>query len=217
MFINDVGAEHVGGDRRRHRRRELRLADHRRARRPIRDSGARATPTTTPTGVCAITGGAFYAPLTAQFPSDYSNDYFFADYCGGWIRKLDPVGRQRVTTFATGISSPVDLKVSDDGSLYYLARGRGTRRIGSTTARRAPSITTHPASRTVRPGASVTFSVRASGPAPLRYQWQRNGANIAGATAQDYTIASVAAATTARASAPSSPTISAASRATRRC
>jgi hypothetical protein len=38
----------------------------------------------------------------------------------------------------------------------------------------------------------VTFSVRASGPAPLRYQWQRNGATIAGATAQDYTIASVA-------------------------
>jgi hypothetical protein len=38
----------------------------------------------------------------------------------------------------------------------------------------------------------VTFSVRASGPAPLRYQWQRNGSNIAGATSPDYTIASVA-------------------------
>ena len=37
----------------------------------------------------------------------------------------------------------------------------------------------------------MTFSVRASGPAPLRYQWQRNGADIAGATAQDLTIASV--------------------------
>ena len=56
----------------------------------------------------------------------------------------------------------------------------------------APTITSQPASRTVAPGTSVTFSVRASGPAPLRYQWQRNGANIAGATAQDYTIASVA-------------------------
>jgi hypothetical protein len=44
----------------------------------------------------------------------------------------------------------------------------------------------------VAPGASVTFSVRASGPPTLRYQWQRNGANIAGATAQDYSIASVA-------------------------
>ena len=36
----------------------------------------------------------------------------------------------------------------------------------------------------------MTFSVRASGTPPLRYQWQRNGANIPGATAQDYTIAS---------------------------
>ena len=37
----------------------------------------------------------------------------------------------------------------------------------------------------------MTFSVRASGPPPLRYQWLRNGVNIPGATAQDYTIASV--------------------------
>ena len=36
--------------------------------------------------------------------------------------------------------------------------------------------------------------MRASGTPPLRYQWQRNGANISGATAQDYTIASVTAA-----------------------
>ena len=38
----------------------------------------------------------------------------------------------------------------------------------------------------------MTFSVGASGPAPLRYQWQRNRTNIAGATSQTYTIASVA-------------------------
>ena len=30
------------------------------------------------------------------------------------------------STFATGISSPVDLKVADDGALYYLARGTGS-------------------------------------------------------------------------------------------
>ena len=144
---------------------------------------------------CAIVGGAFYAPVTAQFPGDYLNDYFFADYCAGWIRRLDPANGNTVTGFATGISSPVDLKVADDGSLYYLARvSGGTTGVvyrvsyGSTT----PTITTQPSSRTVAPGAAVTFSVRASGPAPLRYQWQRNTVNISGATAQDYTIASVA-------------------------
>ncbi len=147
-------------------------------------SGSSPTP-------CAIAGGAFYTPAVAQFPSDYLNDYFFADYCAGWIRRLDPVSNI-VTGFATGISSPVDLKVADDGSLYYLARGgNAVYRIsyGGTT----PTITSHPTSRTVAPGAPVTFSVRASGPAPLRYQWQRNGANISGGTAEDYTLASAAA------------------------
>jgi len=141
-------------------------------------------------GPCAITGGAFYAPLTPQFPSEYSQDYFFADYCGGWIRRLD-VASGGVTTFATGISAPVDLKVSDDGALYYLARGSSAVfRIGFGTT--PPGITAHPASRTVQPGASVTFSVRASGTPPLRYQWRRNGVDIAGATAADYTISAVA-------------------------
>jgi hypothetical protein len=56
----------------------------------------------------------------------------------------------------------------------------------------APSITTHPSSQTVAPGASVTFSVRASGLPPLQYQWQRNGVNISGATAQDYTTVAAA-------------------------
>lgn len=141
-------------------------------------------------GACAITGGAFYAPTSAQFPSEYANDYFFADYCGGWIRKLDPADGNTVVTFATGLSDPVDVKVGDDGSLYYLSRGAGAvYRIGYGAA--APAITSHPTSQTIAPGASVTFSVRASGPAPLRYQWQRNGVAIAGATAPDYIIPSV--------------------------
>jgi glucose/arabinose dehydrogenase len=145
-------------------------------------------------GGCAITGGAFYAPVTMQFPEEYRNDYFFADFCGGWIRRLDPSGNTAVN-FASGIPSPVDLKVGDDGSLYYLARGTG----GNTGVvfkvsygASLPSITTHPSNRTVAPGAQVTFSVRASGAPPLRYQWQRNGANIAGATAQDYTFTAAA-------------------------
>ena len=72
--------------------------------------------------------------------------------------------------------------------------GRSSRRRlpDPATARRLPSITQHPASQTVAPGAPVTFSVRASGQGTLRYQWQRNGANISGATSQDYTIPAVA-------------------------
>jgi glucose/arabinose dehydrogenase len=140
---------------------------------------------------CAITGGTFYSPLAPQFPAEYSRDYFFAEFCGGWIRRLD-VASNTVTMFASGISLPVDLKVSDDGALYYLARGAGAvYRV--TYAAAPPVITTQPVSRTVQPGAPATFSVRASGTPPLQYQWRRNGLDINGATAPDYTVAAAAA------------------------
>ena len=76
------------------------------------------------TGGCAITGGAFYNPATVQFPASYVGKYFFADFCGGWIRLLDPADNT-ATGFATDISNPVDLRVTAEGSLYYLARGAG--------------------------------------------------------------------------------------------
>jgi hypothetical protein len=50
-----------------------------------------------------------------------------------------------------------------------------------------PSITTQPANQTVTAGQTATFTVVATGTAPLNYQWQRNGANIAGAASSSYT------------------------------
>ena len=126
---------------------------------------------------CAITGGAFYAGLPAQFPAEYVGDYFFADYCSGWINQLDDSGGNPVvSTFASGISSPVDLAVGPDGSLYYLARGStGVVVRINFTGSQAPAITQHPANRTVSVGQSASFTVGASGAPPLSYQWQRNG------------------------------------------
>jgi hypothetical protein len=51
----------------------------------------------------------------------------------------------------------------------------------------APTITTQPADQSIRAGQTATFSVVASGTAPLSYQWRRNGAAIAGATSASYT------------------------------
>jgi glucose/arabinose dehydrogenase len=80
---------------------------------------------TGPTTGCAITGGAFYDPVRARFPRGYVGDYLFADFCSGWIRRLDP-GTRKVTPFASGIANPVDLKVGRGGNLYYLERGTGS-------------------------------------------------------------------------------------------
>jgi len=75
---------------------------------------------------CSITGGVFYNPTTVQFPSGYVGDYFFADFCGGWIRSFDP-SSQEASGFAIGIEGrPVDLEVSKEGELYYLSRGRSS-------------------------------------------------------------------------------------------
>ena len=88
---------------------------------------------------CAITGGAFYNPQVIQFPNNYVGNYFFADFCGGWIKTLDPAMGNAVAGFATGISFPVDLQVSADGFLYYLARGAGSvNRIGFPTGDNTP-------------------------------------------------------------------------------
>jgi glucose/arabinose dehydrogenase len=73
---------------------------------------------------CAITGGAFYNPTTVNFPSDYVGKYFYAEFCTGWIRRFDPATGTD-TAFASGAANPVDLIVTADGSLYYLARGAG--------------------------------------------------------------------------------------------
>ncbi len=70
---------------------------------------------------CAIAGGAFYAPEVRQFPSTYAESYFFADLCGGFIRRL--ASAFSPAAFAAGLSNPVDLLVGNDGSLYYLQRG----------------------------------------------------------------------------------------------
>lgn len=55
----------------------------------------------------------------------------------------------------------------------------------------SPIITTQPTSQTVAPGASVTFTVAASGlPAPV-FQWQKNGANVTGATSATLSLTNV--------------------------
>jgi len=51
----------------------------------------------------------------------------------------------------------------------------------------APAITAQPANKTVIAGQTATFSVTATSTAPLTYQWQKNAADISGATSASYT------------------------------
>lgn len=140
-------------------------------------------------GVCAITGGTFYNPATVNFPASYVGKYFFADFCANWIRALDfSTSPPTAADFLTGGANIVDLRVGPEGGLYYLQRGNGgqVRKILN-TANEGPAITGQPSSQTVAVGQSATFTVNASG-AGLSYQWQRNTADIPGATGASYTL-----------------------------
>jgi len=67
------------------------------------------------------------------------------------------------------------------------AAGNTPSGTASLTVQSPPSITTQPANVTVTAGQTANFSVAAAGTSPLSYQWQKNGANISGATSSSYT------------------------------
>ena len=89
------------------------------------------------------------------------------------------------------------LSLADNGARFFAIATNGTDNLMSalatltvTPAAVAPSIpAAEPADVSVTVGQSATFSVNATGTAPLSYQWQRNGANIAGANGASYTLA----------------------------
>lgn len=71
---------------------------------------------------CAITGGAFERGA-AQFPTEYEGKFFFADYCVGEIRVIDPDDPNDLVIFATDANAPLNIEFASDGSMYYISRG----------------------------------------------------------------------------------------------
>ena len=71
----------------------------------------------------------------------------------------------------------------------------GGRNGGSTPSPNtsAPLIAIQPSDQSVQVGATATYTVAATGTAPLTYQWQKGGAAISGATASTYTTPATAA------------------------
>jgi glucose/arabinose dehydrogenase len=78
---------------------------------------------------CAITGGAFYEPAAAQFPAAYVGDYFYSDYCTGWVRRYDPVTNTS-HRFAKGFTKPaLDIETGPRGALFLLLRSGSVGKI----------------------------------------------------------------------------------------
>lgn len=122
---------------------------------------------------CAITGGTFYE--ARQFPREYSGAYFFADYCGGWIRVRFP--EHRIENFAVEtVPNVVDVGVAPDGGLLYLNYTTGELRqiryIGD--GNRTPTAAAVASPAVGEPPLTVTFDASSSTDPdgdPLNYSW----------------------------------------------
>ncbi|MBI3414564.1 MAG: immunoglobulin domain-containing protein [Verrucomicrobia bacterium] len=117
--------------------------------------------------------------------------YFGSNNGPSFLIRLNPNGSLD-TTFkltpgpnltVTAISTQTDGKIII-GGVFNTVNGISSRGIARLygTPLSPPSITVQPSSQTVSPCSDVTFAVVVSGTPPLSYQWQFNGANIAGAT-----------------------------------
>ncbi|MFN0159305.1 MAG: immunoglobulin domain-containing protein [Bacteroidota bacterium] len=80
---------------------------------------------------------------------------------------------------------------SDNGALFRCivtnSAGAATSSQAMLTVISPPVITQHPSGDTVIVGQSASFAVAATGTAPLSYQWEKNSADIVGATSSSYT------------------------------
>ncbi len=136
-----------------------------------------ATPPTSKTVVAGQTA-SFSVTATGSAPLAYQ-----------WRRNGSAIAGATGASYTT----PATV-VGDSGALFSVVVSNAAGSATSTNATLtvtpapvAPAIVTPPANATVAAGAAATFSVMASGTAPLAYQWSRNGTPIVGATGASYT------------------------------
>ena len=127
------------------------------------------TGTTNPTGtLCVLDNGS---PANCGLTPAADENWFVNSLAGG-THKLSATyaGNSSYGASTSGISTLI---------------------VGSATppppAVVAPTITLQPLSQTVAPGNTATFSVQATGTAPLTYQWSKSGTVIPAATSASYT------------------------------
>lgn len=104
-----------------------------------------------------------------------------------WFRNGAAIDGATGTGFTTAVTS-----LADNGTRFSVrvSNGAGTAAAAEATLTvlpAAPVIKRQPADTTVVAGSTATFSVDATGTAPLAYQWRRGGVALAGATASSYT------------------------------
>ena len=94
-----------------------------------------------------------------------------------WQKNASAISGATSTSYTTPATTAAD-SGSTFGVVVSNSAGSATSNSATLTVQSPPSITTQPANQTVNVGQVATFSVLASGTAPLTYQWQKNGTPI---------------------------------------
>ena len=106
-----------------------------------------------------------------------------------WKKNGIDISGANSSTYTTPATS-----IADNDAVFTVTVSNSEGHVTSSEARLtvtavavAPTITSQPAAQTVAPGKMATFTVAAVGTGTLHYQWQKFGADIAGATSEIYT------------------------------
>jgi hypothetical protein len=146
----------------------------------------------TPTGTASFTAAA---PSMSPAPGTYTSaqSITLSDSTPGAVIYYTTNGATPSMSSAQ-YSAGTPIQISSTTTIEAIAVASGYSNSAATgatytitSAPRAPQITAQPANQTVTVGQTATFSVVTTGTAPLQYQWQKNGAAIAGATGSSYT------------------------------
>lgn len=141
---------------------------------------------------CSVLGAAFSPEVGGTFPAAYNGKFFFADYCKGYIKMMNPENADIVEEFATDIDRPVAIAISPVHGFYFLARsgiGGGSEEDNTEsehgslwkviyTGSEAPFIYKQPKSAFRVDGEDFQLETKALGRAPLQYRWQKNGIDL---------------------------------------
>ncbi len=161
------------------------------------DSTSTSTPSSTPAATAPVItmqpasqaltagqGATFTVAATGTAPLSYQ-----------WKKNGVLISGATASSYSIGATT-----ASDNGVAFTVtvSNSAGTTTSSPATltvnaAAAAPSIATQPINVTVTAGQPATFTVAATGTAPLSYQWKKSGSAIAGATADSYTITATSA------------------------
>jgi len=148
--------------------------------------------------VPADNNGNSYSSENRDYPHDYvlpSFSFTNLETASVFPSHSFPNGLVFDSTVYTPLSDVPPIQYGDSTNAQHMAVMKDflipAAAVTNAPTTNAPAILVPPQSQTVSPGSNVTFSVTASGAAPLTYQWWFNGGTLPGTTNSTYGIASV--------------------------